>query len=794
MEKNYKYDAFISYRHCDLDKYVAENLHKILENYELPKSIKEKLNIQGRTFRRIFRDQEELPLASNLEDPIIEALNDSKYLIVICSPRLKNSLWCKKEIETFKKIRGRKNIFCVLIEGEPNESFPEEVLFDEKEVIKNGKIKIEKKLVEPLAADVRGETKKEVLKKIKEEKLRLIAGMYNLDYDDLKQRHKLRRQKRILFTSIIVAISCLLFTLYTSIMLIKINKQQKILKHHQALSLSSKAEEYLNADNRYDAIKSSYQALTKFNGVKMPYTTDAEYALSESLGVYDVGSSYKSISEIKTKGVADYLKTNANDKYAVVYDETEEITLFETKTLNIIKIFNVNNSFDENSFSFIGNDILAFINKNGNISLINVKDGKLIKEIKKDKNSYQSLLGDTKGKYLIYTDKNKLYIYDIKDNKKIGEISSKDKYLKKMYFSDNSDYIFALTEKDNFDIDKEDYITVHVIKTKDADEINYKSFDAGYISGIITKNNNAYMLLNKTINNKYNMLVVSYNFVDDNINWSKIYENNWGNFIIKSYPKETNNIAVVNNDFVRILSAEDGEIVETFNTSSEIINIYSYLTNEIYLVFSSNGTVNFLNMENRKNIEYKGKFELNLDEYTNAVQSETGFLLIPKNENRVILYSKKINKKSKKENIKLDFASNDSLGVKEVNKIKKQYHIKNKNLVNRMFYDDKKEILFVNYINNDIAVYNVKDKKLINTLTNVGKVNHYFGKDKYNRTYIGDISDSYILDKNYNKVGHIKGLAKLEKNKVIISNSDNYYSIKIYKLDELLKEAKEYLK
>ena len=254
-EKNYKYDAFISYRHCELDKYVAENLHRILESYDLPKSIKKKLNVNGKAFKRIFRDQEELPLSSNLEDPIIEALKESKYLIVICSPRLKDSLWCKKEIQTFKKLRGRKNIFCVLVEGEPSDSFPEEVLFDEEEVIdKNGKVKKEKKLVEPLAADVRGENKKEVLKKIKEEKLRLIAPMYNLDYDDLKQRHKLRRQKQIITTVSAIAIVLFLFTVYTSLMLIKINSQQKTLKLHQASSLSSQAISNLKDDKRYEAV------------------------------------------------------------------------------------------------------------------------------------------------------------------------------------------------------------------------------------------------------------------------------------------------------------------------------------------------------------------------------------------------------------------------------------------------------------------------------------------------------------------------------------------------------------
>ena len=111
-----------------------------------------------------------------------------------------------------------------------------------------------------------------------------------------------------------------------------------------------------------------------------------------------------------------------------------------------------------------------------------------------------------------------------------------------------------------------------------------------------------------------------------------------------------------------------------------------------------------------------------------------------------------------------------------------------------MIYDDKKELLFVNYINKDISIYNVKSKKLLKELKNVGTIDTYYGKDKNNRIYIGDISDSYILDNNYNKVGHVKSLVKVEKDKLIISNESKYYSVKIYSLNDLLKEAKEYLK
>ena len=173
--------------------------------------------------------------------------------------------------------------------------------------------------------------------------------------------------------------------------------------------------------------------------------------------------------------------------------------------------------------------------------------------------------------------------------------------------------------------------------------------------------------------------------------------------------------------------------------------------------------------------------------------SEDGFLLIPYNENRVILYEAKTSKNVKKEDIKLDYISDSSISQADYDKVKEEYNMKNKSLINNIFYSDKKDLLFVNYTNEDLVIYNVKDKKMLNKIEKLGNVYYYFGKDKYDRIYVGDISDSYILDKDYNKVGHIKGLAKLGKDRVIIMNNDKYYSIKIYNLDEILKEAKKYL-
>ena len=794
--KEYKYDAFISYRHCELDKFAAVKLHRALETYKLPKSIQKKLGLKKRSFKRIFRDQEELPLTSNLEDPIVDALNNSKYLIVICTPRLKESLWCKKEIETFKKIRGRKNIFCVLVEGEPSDSFPEEVLYDDEKVIINGKTKTERIMVEPLAADIRGKNKKQVLKKLNEEKLRLIAPMYNLDYDDLKQRHKLWRQKKIIRTSLMIALISVLFAIYSIAMFIKIEMQQNVLAKHHALSLVDQATDNLNEDKIYNAVKLSYQALTDFDDIVMPYTPEAEYSLVESLGIYDVGLSYKAVKELKTEGIAIHIKNSPDMKYAAVYDGSEMVTLFDAKSLNIIAKYDVNTTYiSDNDFTFIGNEYLAFITSTGSIKIVKTKDGKQVKEI--DDDIYQSVSNDTVGNYLIYNSRDRLFIYDIKNNKNVGNISklSKDeKYVNEMYVSSDSKYLFVFTTQREYNADVDDYLTLHVYELETATEVSNNTFAAGYVSGVVTKNNNAYLLLNKIDNLENFMIILSYDYLNGEVNWIKEVKNTWGKIIKKSYPEDSNDIAVVCYDNLHVLNMDDGSLVQSFNTGNEIISFYSYLSQEIYVVFSANGKVNTINMRYGNNIVVPSLYQFNASEYSAVALSYNGYLLIPRNENRVILYETKSNKETKKLDKKYDYVKDESISTLEFENIAKKYDLNNKSLIQKIIYNTKKDIMFVNYKNGDLIIYNVKDKKILKTLKNIGAIDHYFGKDRYGRIYIGDSTDSYILDKKYNKVGHIYNLVKLENDKVIIGNNGNYYSLKIYTLDDIKTDAKKYLK
>lgn len=179
------YDAFISYRHLTLDKAVAKKLHTLLETYQIPGSVQK---ISGKKkMGKVFRDEEELPLATSLSDNIESALRQSEWLIVICTPALLESRWCMREIDYFISLGRRERILLVLADGTAEMSFPKQLRFKEE----NGVLTE----CEPLAANIVGENVQESLRKLKAEKLRILAPMLGVGFDDLRRRAHQRKMK-----------------------------------------------------------------------------------------------------------------------------------------------------------------------------------------------------------------------------------------------------------------------------------------------------------------------------------------------------------------------------------------------------------------------------------------------------------------------------------------------------------------------------------------------------------------------------------------------------------------------
>jgi WD40 repeat protein len=269
------YNAFISYRHSDLDMFVAKQVHKRLETFKVPHKVKKETGMKK--IERVFRDQEELPIGSNLSDNISQALENSEYLIVICSPRTPESYWVQTEIKTFIEMHDRDHVLAVLIEGEPEESFPEALRFDE-----NGNP------VEPLAADVRGATQAEMKKKMPTEFMRLAAPLLHCTYDDLRQRHKERQMHRMMAIMGGVMTLGLAFGAYYAYTAAQIQQNYRDKQINQSRYLSDTALDLLEEGDRITAIQVALEACPCTDN--RPYVPQAENALAESLNLYTDGS------------------------------------------------------------------------------------------------------------------------------------------------------------------------------------------------------------------------------------------------------------------------------------------------------------------------------------------------------------------------------------------------------------------------------------------------------------------------------------------------------------------------
>jgi len=190
-----KYWAFISYSHRD--EPWARWLHRAIETYRVPDRLVGKTTRDGIVPKRlfpVFRDRDELPASSDLSISIVDALKQSRFLIVICSRGAAASRWVNEEIKTFKALAGEDRVLCLVVDGEPNasdnpafaqhECFPPAVRY---RVSNEGSLEQER--AEPLAADARPRKDGRSAAKLK-----LLSGLLGIGLDELKLRERERRR------------------------------------------------------------------------------------------------------------------------------------------------------------------------------------------------------------------------------------------------------------------------------------------------------------------------------------------------------------------------------------------------------------------------------------------------------------------------------------------------------------------------------------------------------------------------------------------------------------------------
>lgn len=176
---------------------MADFLHKKLETYRVPRSLVGTPSRDGTVPERlipVFRDREELPTSSQLGDNLQKALEQSRYLVVICSPASAQSRWVEEEIRAFKGWHGRDRIIALIASGIPNASegsSPDEECFPYSMRFEGLGADSTPVRVEPIAADLRpgGDGRQRAF-------LKIVAGLLGVGFDDLYQREKRREQRR----------------------------------------------------------------------------------------------------------------------------------------------------------------------------------------------------------------------------------------------------------------------------------------------------------------------------------------------------------------------------------------------------------------------------------------------------------------------------------------------------------------------------------------------------------------------------------------------------------------------
>ena len=338
------YDAFISYRHAPLDLKVAADIQSSLERFPIPRALQRSRN--KKRIGPIFRDKEELPTSSDLNDDIERALKNSDYLIVICSTHTGESIWVQREIETFLRDHDRQHVLTVLADGEPQDVIPDILCHEEVEVRDpDGTVRIETRNMEPLSCDYRG--KRGAARR--EELPRLAAAILGCPYDELRQRQRRRRIRQLVsgFSAALLLVTAIAaFAINRALVIARqaeqIEEEYRNNLINQSRYLAEKSGELLEQGDRMGAIQVALAALpASEKDDSRPLVTEALYALNNAVYPYHLAQMDEFLPKcaLKIDGKGRYkVNRNLEQRFSpsgtrwLVLDDAGLIYLFDLNT------------------------------------------------------------------------------------------------------------------------------------------------------------------------------------------------------------------------------------------------------------------------------------------------------------------------------------------------------------------------------------------------------------------------------------------------------------------------------
>ena len=366
-DSKYKYFAFISYKRED-EKW-AKWLQDRLMHYKIPTKIRKQHPELPTVVHPVFRDSTDL-CGGVLADVINEALDSSRYLIVICSPRAAQSLWVCKEVEHFIETGREKEIIPFIIEGEPNskdtakECFPEALrkLAGKRELL-------------GINIDENGRTAAAI---------KVVARMFGLQFDALWQRYEREQRRKKTIALSLSIVGMILAIIIASIMIYQ-NRKMKI---NQSRFVAEKSMQLLEEGDSYTAARLSLEAWD------LSHTIEAEQALREA-------TAYKCATFKGHMHGVNSVAFSPDGKYIVSAADDKTIKLWDAKSGKIIKTFNGHTDVvNSAAFSPDGNHIVS-ASMDETIKLWDIEKEVAIRTFSGHSDNVTSAVFSPNGKYIV---------------------------------------------------------------------------------------------------------------------------------------------------------------------------------------------------------------------------------------------------------------------------------------------------------------------------------------------------------------------------------------------------------
>lgn len=828
-KKQYHYDAFISYRHTEPDKFVAENIHKQLESFRMPKDALKKNEKLKYKIERVFRDEEELPLTDDLEDALVEALKNSDWLIVICSPGFQESAFCLKEVETFLRYHDREHVLTVLVEGEPKESFPKQLLYKTiTRELPDGSAEEVRIPIEPLAADVRGTNRKEILRKMKTEKIRLLAAMFGVPYDELRRRHREQRMKRIMAFSVIVAVLGLFFGVYCMLTALQIREQKEQIEvqameimeqsselevkndrlaYHQALLLADLSEQYMTMGNREKARETAVMSLTEYEDMTMPVTEEGQFALMNSLRVYDIGEVYKVEYELHTVGTIDSISMSPDRDTIAICDNVGIFYLYDMKNREMLEIWDtvLNKTTSRECYDFLGENYLVYCAKYQEYltkaCVYDIQKQETIADL--DTEGVGSVYCSADGKWIVLRDYSKNFIvYDGVTLEKKGQIDKMPgTYISgQIHISEEGIFTFASYETD----ESGDMIRkVHFADLNTASMLCSYEVGNATVSDVATMDGIGYVA--STVwgadgTDYSDAYIVAIDISTGEAIWKKEHKSFRAERIELPENTDATDLLFITDGTATLYNMKTGADTNTLPIQSKVLAVNAFPEENTWRMLCSDGEI--LNIGTKYSALIDTSFALNCMTIENrdGLYTDYGIVIYPEVYpavgNRLVIYTQEIGPDIVATDVEYELPENIYLSVDDgmdEEKIARSYGLQNPELVKRVMYSTDESKCFVFYANHDMVVYDVTEDRVLQTIPDMPLLEWYVGTDGENNTYIYGYDGCYVLSENMKPIMYIDNVRHidLENGKIYLSWYDDMYEAPLYTLDELLEVAKE---